>query len=191
MGKFDAYKIQLKSLPEGVREYRFHIDDKFFSEIDGPEVHKGNVDVLLQVNRKRDTFELKFKLDGVAVVPCDRCLDNMETPVNTENTLSVKFGSGYSEEGDVLIVPESEGELNIAWFLYVFVALEIPMKHVHPAGKCNKKMSSVLRKHSGRVAADDSDEDDSTYVEEDDEFYEAASENDPRWDELKKIIDEN
>lgn len=189
MGKFDAYKIQLKNLAEGVCEYRFHIDDKFFGEIDGPEVHKGKVDILLKVNRKRDTFELKFKLTGVAVVPCDRCLEDMETPIDTENTLSVKFGSGYSEEGDVLIIPESEGELNIAWFLYEFVALEIPMKHVHPAGKCNKKMSSVLRKHSSRVA-DDGD-DDAAFVEEDDEFYEAASENDPRWDELKKMIDEN
>lgn len=190
MGKFDAYKIQLKSLPEGVTEYRFHIDDKFFSEIDGPEVHKGNIDVLLQVNRKGDTFEMKFKLGGVAIVPCDRCLDDMETPIETENTLSVKFGSGYSEEGEVLIVPENEGEVNIAWFLYEFVALEIPMKHVHPAGKCNKKMSSVLRKHSSR-AISEGDEDDTAFVAEDDEFYEAASQNDPRWDELKKMIDEN
>lgn len=188
MGKFDAYKIQLKSLPEGIQEYQFHIDDKFFSEIDGPEVHKGRVDVLLQVNRKGDTFEMKFTLGGVAVVPCDRCLDDMEVPVETENTLSVKFGSGYSEEGDVLVVPENEGEVNIAWFLYEFVALEIPMKHVHPAGKCNKKMSSVLRKHSGRTAGEG---DDDAFVAEDDEFYEAASETDPRWDELKKMIDEN
>ena len=40
--------------------------------------------------------------------------------------------SEYAEEGDNLIViPEEEGEINVAWFMYEFVALAIPMKHVH------------------------------------------------------------
>ena len=33
-------------------------------------------------------------------------------------------------------IPEEEGEINIAWFLYEFVVLDIPIKHVHEPGKC-------------------------------------------------------
>lgn len=189
MGKFDAYKLQLKSLTEGVHQYTFCLDDKFFKEIDGPEVHKGKVDVHLSLKRIGGTFELKFNLSGVAMLPCDRCLDDMECPIEAENVLTVKLGKDYSEDGEVLIVPEAEGELNIAWFLYEFVALEIPLKHVHPAGKCNKKMSSVLRQHGSKPAeGDDMGEDDFADADED---FDSASEPDPRWDELKKLMDNN
>ena len=37
--------------------------------------------------------------------------------------------------------------INIAWFLYEFIALNIPMKHVHAPGKCNKGMVGKLSKH--------------------------------------------
>ena len=70
----------------------------------------------------------------------------MDFEVATNEHLYVKFGSEYSEENDdVVIVPEAEGEINIAWFLYEFIALTIPLKHVHPAGKCNKTMSMKLK----------------------------------------------
>ncbi len=56
----------------------------------------------------------------------------------------VKFGHEYAEEGDNLIViPEEEGEINVAWFMYEFVALSIPMKHVHAPGKCNKALLAI------------------------------------------------
>ncbi|MEG1643623.1 MAG: DUF177 domain-containing protein [Bacteroidales bacterium] len=189
MGKFDAYKLQLKNLADGVHEYVFCLDDKFFKEIDGPEVHKGKVDVHLNLKKADETFELKFKLSGAAILPCDRCLDDIECPIEAENILTVKLGKDFSEDGDVLIVPEAEGELNIAWFLYEFVALEIPLKHVHPAGKCNKKMSSVLRQHSGKHA-DDDDAADDDFTDESDDF-DSTSEPDPRWDELNKLMDNN
>ena len=88
----------------------------------------------------------------------------------------------------MVIVPEAEGEINIAWFLYEFIALTIPLKHVHPAGKCNKTMSMKLKKHSAR-SADDEDEDDFDDGSDADDM--TNEETDPRWDELKKLIDNN
>ena len=37
--------------------------------------------------------------------------------------------------------------INVAWFMYEFVALAIPMKHVHAPSKCNKAMTSKMSKH--------------------------------------------
>ena len=189
MGKFNLYKIPLKSLPEGTQNYEYHLDDQFFKNIDGPEVQRGSVDVALSVKRTGGTFELKFAINGIILIPCDRCLDNMDFEVATNEHLFVKFGSEYSEENDdVVIVPEAEGEIDIAWFLYEFIALTIPLKHVHPAGKCNKTMSMKLKKHSAR-SADDEDEDDFDDGSDADDM--TNEETDPRWDELKKLIDNN
>lgn len=156
MGKFTLYKLPLKSLPVGTHHYEYLLDNEFFRNIDGPEVQKGKVSVTLSVKRTADVFELDFVINGVIQVPCDRCLDDLDLEVDTKEKLYVKFGAEYSDENDnVVIVPEAEGEINIAWFLYEFIALTIPLKHVHPAGKCNKSMSAKLRKHTAHSTDDE------------------------------------
>lgn len=137
-------------------------------------------------------FEMNFRINGVVMVPCDRCLDDMEVPIETQNRLSVKFGKEYAEESEeIVVIPEDEGSINLAWFLYEFVALTVPMKHVHPPGKCNKGMSSKLRKHTAKSADDIDNEDDS--FESDDDIVinddDVTDVTDPRWDALKGLID--
>ena len=175
-------------------KYEFVLDNQFFALIDGPEVQKGKVEVALAVKKTSRSFELDFHTEGVVWVPCDRCLDDMEQPVSSTDKLIVKFGHEYAEEGDNLIViPEEEGEINVAWFMYEFVALAVPMKHVHPVGKCNKSMTGKLNKHLRTT----SDEDEGVFTsEEDEELSNEGDEKDetqidPRWNELKKILDNN
>ena len=189
MGKFGIYNIDLKELAPGVHDFEFLLDNKFFADIDGTEVQKGKIKASVSVKSGAMMFELSSHLEGVAIVPCDRCLDDMEVPVDTHNRLVVKFGKEYSEEGDdIVIVPEEEGEINIAWFLYEFVALAIPMKHVHAPGKCNKTMAAKLRQHSSR-RVDEEDDLDDEMSESDTQFEDDKNYTDPRWDALKGLIE--
>ena len=182
-------------MPIGTQDFEYVLDNEFFKNIEGEDVQKGKVNVKLTVKRTAASFELNFDLEGVIQIPCDRCLDDMDHEVKTHETLFVKFGSEYSEESDnVVVIPESDGELNIAWFLYEFVALTIPLKHVHPAWKCNKSMSAKLRKHTARSLDDGDDEALDAFDDEDIADVvpdEGETMTDPRWDELKKIIDNN
>ena len=174
--------------------YEFALDNLFFANIDGPEVQKGKVNVVLVVKKTSRAFELNFQTDGIVWVPCDRCLDDMEQPISSTDKLLVKFGHEYAEEGDNLIViPEEEGEINVAWFIYEFIALSVPMKHVHAPGKCNKAMNSKLNKHLRTTPDDEMSEDTFAPEEESELMNEETTEMpvDPRWDELKKILDNN
>ncbi len=174
-------------------KYEFLLDNLFFVHIDGPEVQKGKVNVELTVKKTSRAFELSFQTEGIVWVPCDRCLDEMEQPVTSSDKLMVKFGHEYTEEGDNLIViPEEEGEINVAWFMYEFIALAIPMKHVHAPGKCNKTMTGKLSKHL-RTTNDEEGEEESFAGGEDIVIEETDTEEqiDPRWNDLKKILDNN
>lgn len=190
MGKFKLYSVDLKNLSPGVHEFEYLLENKFFVDIDGDQVQKGKVKVNLTVKRSLVAFDMSFQLEGVVMVPCDRCLDEMELPIDTHNRLVVKFGKDYAEESDeVVVIPEDEGAINLAWFLYEFIALAIPMKHIHAPGKCNKTMSSKLKKHTTR-SADDEDEfdddmaDDSITMDDD-----SVGTSDPRWDALKGLAE--
>ena len=191
MGKFKSYHVDLKNLTPGIHEFEYLLENKFFVDIDGDQVQKGKVKVFLTVKRSSMMFEINFQIEGVVWVPCDRCLDDMEIPINTHNRLVVKFGKEYAEESDeVVVIPEDEGGINLAWFLYEFIALAIPMKHVHAPGKCNKAMASKLKKHTARSAADVDEEYEDDSVEDDISTEDNAPvATDPRWDGLKVLLE--
>lgn len=172
MGRFDKYNVDLKGLKAEPLVMEFVLDNAFFSEIDGEEFQKGTVKAVVEARKNREVFDFNFEFEGKVVVPCDRCLDDLEIEVSTTSSLRVKFGEDYADDGDIVIVPEQDGDLNIAWYLYEFIALALPMKRVHAPGKCNREMTGKLGKHSHS----ERDEDDDTPVEID-----------PRWESLKNI----
>lgn len=190
MGKFDAYKIPLKSLSPGKHEFTFTLNDKFFKDIDGEEFKKGNINAKVTVKKLVGSFELVFEMDGIVKVPCDRCLDDVEIPVDYNGKLFVKFGKSYSEESeDVIIIPE-EDEINIAWFFYEFAVLSLPMKRVHPPGKCNKTVSGKLKKHAAGDPDEDSDDFEPDFNDISDVDFDISpdeKEIDPRWGKLKDL----
>lgn len=187
MSKFELYNVVLKDLSTDTRVYEYELDDAYFKKIDSEEVQKGNVKAKITVQKKTNSFELNFLLEGVVLIPCNRCLDNMEQPISYKEKLQVKFGDKFSEEDEIVIVPESEGAINIAWFLYEFIVLNIPIKHVHAPGECNKTMVTKLKKHITR-----SKDDDDTDVDfDDDELEIEDTTTDPRWDGLQNILDNN
>lgn len=194
MGKFSLYNIPLRSLSEGKHEFEYSLDKGFFTLIDDgtADVKKGDLKVTVALKKTSVTFELNFTISGTVQVPCDRCLDDITMDVDTKNKLIVKFGKEYSEESDeIVIIPEEDGEINIAWFLYEFIVLSLPAKRVHPSGTCNKAMSSKLNKHRAKSADDESEEDD---LEEDDISLDEddSSSTDSRWDALKNVsVDED
>ena len=167
-------------------EIVYQLDNQFFLDLDAPDVQKGQVNVVLKVRKTSGIYQLDFHTEGKVIVICDRCLDEMEQPIETDDRLKVKLGADFAEIDDMVVVPEEDGYINVAWFIYEFIALSIPMKHVHAPGKCNKDMVNKLSKHL-RVSADDEEDEFDSIVDTDDRPQEI----DPRWNELKKILDNN
>ena len=193
MGKFEKYRIDLKGMKENHAHYDFLLDNAFFAAIDSPELQKGKVTVQVDVKKTAQAFELSFNSQGTVVVLCDRCLDEMDQEICSTDKIFVKFGAEYADEGDnLIIVPEDEGDINVAWIMYEYIALAIPMKHVHAPGKCNKTMSGKLNKYL-RTSADDMDEMEPVDDPAEDESNIVSDEEnekpiDPRWSELQKLL---
>ena len=125
MSKLEQFKLDLKGMAEGDNAFSFTLDDSFFEAVEAPAVHHGHVDETLTVRRNGDVFDLDFHTSGVVTVQCDRCLDDMDQPIESDYHLVAKFGEDYSE-----------------------VELAIPLRHVHAPGKCNPAMMKVLEEHS-------------------------------------------
>ena len=171
MNSLESLKIDLKSLDTEAMEFTCRLDDDFFKAAESDEVKGG--DVLLSVSAHKSVsgmYELDFHAEGTVVVPCDLCLDDMDQPVETDNRLLAKLGEEYSEDDDLVTVEEGSGILNVAWFVYESIALQIPIKHVHAPGKCNRAMIDMLEEHSATRSSDEEEQN-----------------IDPRWSALLKL----
>ncbi len=195
MSKFKPYNIDLRNIGSNVQVFEYNLDDEYFAKIDSEEVSKGNVKAVVRASKRISTYELEFELEGQIKIPCDRCLDDMEQSIKHAETIAVKLGADYAEEENVVIVPESDSSINIAWFLYEFIILNIPIKHIHPAGECNKTMLDQLKFHLTKRKDVHEDVELLDEEEEDDDFDDEAtvdnSQIDPRWADLQNIKFEN
>ena len=158
MGKFSAYKLQLKSLAPGTHEFEYVLDKQFFANMESADIHDADLKVKLTAVYRGDVYDLTFKITGNVVLLCDRCLDTMDFPIDASYHIMVKYGDDYNDDSDELLeIPQSDAYINVAYMLYDTVALAIPIKHVHPMGKCNRQMSALLKKHRARATGEDAD----------------------------------
>lgn len=157
MGKFTEYKLMLKSLPEGKHSFEYHLDKQFFANMENGEVRDADVRVVLDVNHRGDSYVLSFRLTGALTVGCDRCLDDLAVEIDTDYTLTVKYGEEYNDDSDtLLVIPESENYVNVAYMLYDTAVLALPARRVHERGQCNRAMSAL----NSRYGVSNGDEDD-------------------------------
>lgn len=196
MGKFSEYKIRLKSMPQGTQEFEYHLGKQFFVNMESADIHDADLTVHLTVVHKADIYDMTFVITGTVTLLCDRCLDDLIYPIDARYHVTVKYGEAYNDESDdLLVIPESDSDLNVAYMLYDTVSLSIPIKHVHPHGKCNRAMSQLLKKHRATTPADEDAELEEELIDEMDNMVmedEGDSQpTDPRWNELKKQTDNN
>ncbi len=166
----ERFDIDLKALTESVTALEWTLDNQFFESLEDAQVQGGSLHVSGSIRKAVGFFELSLHTVGTVRIPCDRCLEPMDQPIEADLRLIVKLGSEYQEDDDIITVSEDDGVLHTAWFIYESIALAVPIQHVHQPGDCNDAMMRVLTEHS---AARSSDAD--------------AKEPDPRWDALKKL----
>ena len=171
MCSLELLKIDLKGFKEDQQVLDFNLGDEFFGALDGSQLEHGALHVSVSIRKMTGFFELQFHTEGAVTISCDRCLDDMEQPIVADNTLVVKLGDTYSDEDDTVTIDENEGILDMSWFIYEFIMLAIPIKHVHAPGKCNSAMTQKLEELSGAVRSGE----------------EEAKEVDPRWEALSKL----
>lgn len=193
MGKFTEYKLPLKSMPEGIQDFEYQLGKQFFVNMENPDVRDADIRVSLSVDHHNDAYDLTFHVEGELTVACDRCLDDLILPVDTNYHVVVKYGDGDVEtQDDYIEIPESDNYLNVAYIIHDTVALSIPIKHVHPLGKCNRAMSALLKRHrSTQADTEDADLED-TLIDEIDQIESVPDvPTDSRWDKLKNFNPDN
>ena len=198
MGKFTKFTLPLKSLPKGTHHFEFVPDKKFFEDMESCDIHDASLKCDVEVKYNGDIYDVTFLITGEVTVQCDRCLEEMPWPIDASYHIEVRYGDTFADDSDELIeIPSNMNELNVAYMIYDTVSLAIPIKHVHPLGKCNRQMTAMLRKH--RVASKNDDDaelenDLMAGIDDDDAGGDeegGSAPSDPRWAALQDFAAES
>jgi len=173
----NKYSIAYQGLSEGLHEFNFEIKDTFFEYLEYSEIRKGNLIAQVRLNKLSQLLELTIEISGTVETTCDRCLEEFNLPVSYSGRLFVKFSESEEDlDDDVICISPEDNEINLAHYLYESINISIPLKRVHPDDKngksqCNPEMIKKIKEHQINAPAE--------------------KDVDPRWDELKKLMENN
>ena len=168
--------IQFSGLKSGVYHYDFTLNNRFFSEYKNEKILDANIVFDVKLEKKEQLMMFYFAYSGEVTTMCDRCLGEIKLPVEGEETLCVKFGDNeQSDDEDVVILPENDYKIDLAQWMYEYVAVSIPMQCVHPNdaegnSTCDPEMTKYISEEN---------DGEPTPTNEDDI--------DPRWEALKNL----
>ncbi len=173
MDKLRNYDIVFSGQKNGRHEFQFEIDKTFFQlfdteqEFTEPQV---TVDVVMD---KHSTFlEFDLEISGTVSLVCDITTEEFRHPIENDLRILVKFGEEYDDsEEEVITIPSTDHEFNIAQLIYESVMLAIPMKKISP--NVSEEDLQILDRFRPKEK------------EEDEKIA------DPRWEALKKLKDNN
>lgn len=132
MDILNTYSIPWKGLSNGNHRFDFVMETPFFEAFEETEITNGVVRATIDLQKAASMLVLDVCLEGEVTVPCDRCLADLALPVHYEGQLTVKFSDEISDyDGDIMWIHPSEGELNLAQYLYESIVLSLPYRRIH------------------------------------------------------------
>tara|TARA_R110002049_G_scaffold39134_2_gene120753 strand:+ start:3306 stop:3836 length:531 start_codon:yes stop_codon:yes gene_type:complete len=166
--------IPFSGLKQGKHEFEYTIDNTFFESFEYNEFNGADIKLNVTLNKMSTMMELEMKARGTVNVNCDLTSEAYDQKIKADLELVVKFGDEYNNDNDeILIIPHSEYQINIAQYVYEMLVLSVPLKKVHPGVLDGTLQSEVLDKLEELQPK---------------ETKENKEDIDPRWDALKKLL---
>ena len=172
--KQKEFKIPFSGLKQGKHNFNYQIDNTFFDSFGYDEFNAANINLDVVLNKTSTMLEVDMEASGTVNVNCDITSEPFDQPIDAGLHLVVKFGEEFNDEDiEILILPHREHELNITQYVYEMLVLAVPQKRIHPGIEDGTLESEVLDRLKELQPK---------------EKRSNKEENDPRWDELKKLL---
>ncbi len=176
MNNSEKYSIRILDLKNGSHQFKFSISDDFFDDFKGSEIKKAEIKIELTLEKNERAVRIETQLTGTINTICDRCSDKFDCPVELNEILIAEFGNANSDLSDAdekIIIARDAVILNLKKHFFDYINMSLPVRRVHNEDQngnslCNKEMLDRLENIN--------------------KIPEASKISDPRWDELKKLL---
>ena len=179
MAKKSEYVIGFTGLPDGQHLFSFEIGKTFFEQLDYSEIQDAKLKVKMVLDKNQTMMLASFDIKGKVNIMCDLCTDYFDLTIKGKNEIIYKFSEEDLDDEKIITVKNSETEINVAQPIYEFTALLLPVRRIHPKGKCNQEMLKSIDEYL-MVEIPKNNKPQKVGPSNDEEI-------DPRWAALKKL----
>jgi uncharacterized metal-binding protein YceD (DUF177 family) len=165
--KFADYIIPFSGLKAGEHSFTYQINNLFFEKFDNFDIHDIDLNVTIKMIKSHRLLEFYCFFKGIVTVACDRCLDLLKIPVDTNSKLIVKLEDVEEFDDDIVYLKPDEYEFDISDFVYENIIFSLPSRKVHNEEDCNPEMIKKLEHLIVKNNTHDPD---------------------PRWNQLKNLL---
>jgi uncharacterized protein len=129
MSILDHFSLPYLGMKDGLHRYEFDADDAFFHCFEQSPILSGSVKVLLDVDKKPSLSVLDFEIDGQVRGGCDRCLAEIDIPVEGKYQLHAKIGDPSLNDDEVIYITQDQSKLDLSQSIYEFILISMPMSN--------------------------------------------------------------
>ncbi|MFT5970467.1 MAG: uncharacterized metal-binding protein YceD (DUF177 family) [Flavobacteriales bacterium] len=146
------YNVVFSGLSLGEHSYDYKINRSLFDYFEYSDFEDIHINVHVVLEKQDALIMIHFEINGDVDVNCDRCGDDLTKSLKTENTLVLKFSDHIVDEGDDLItLPNTAYEINLAQYIYEYTALAIPARRVHEEDCMSELSSDVVEEEAENI----------------------------------------
>lgn len=131
MENLKQFSIPIRGLGEGSHRFDFQVDQFFFQHFEQSEIEQGQFNIQIDIYKQAEMFDMNFRIEGKCASSCDRCLADIQLPVQAEYHLVVKRGEDLKPDPEVLYVDLDSSELNLAGTIYEYIHLSLPIQKIY------------------------------------------------------------
>ena len=175
MKPLKQFSIPFTGLKIGQHQFDFEVDNSFFDAFEYSLVKKGNLKVVVELDKQETMLILNFTISGKVDLNCDTCLADYSTPLDIRERQIIKFAEDNLESDDpeIIIMNKKESAIDVSTLIYEYINVSVPYivncGNVGNTPQCDKEMLAKLDSLAVSNKKEDSDN------------------ADPRWEALKNL----
>jgi len=167
------FSVNIIGLSQRSHSFAYAFGDDFFKVYGNSLLESGQFEAQVTLDKHETLIEADFHIQGKAHLVCDRSLEPFDFPVDIRRKILFKYGNEAMElSEEIVLIMREQPTLDLGQYLYELIAVNLPMKRLHPRFGSEEKESEAVRLvYSSQENADDKNEETT----------------DPRWEKLKKL----
>lgn len=163
-----GFSVNIISLSHTVHLFNYEFGDEFLRFYGSDLAPQGSFRADVSLNKHETFIEADFVIKGSVSLVCDRSLESFDHPLELNRRIMFKFGDHDEEITDeIVMINRDSATLELGQYIYEFISLAVPLKKLHPRFGHEDETSGGIIYTSGGD--------------------ESESNEDPRWDILKKL----
>lgn len=147
MEALPEHTIAFSGLKDGTHAFDFVLGPSFFTATGVEDFMGGRANAHVVLEKNSHLLVARIHVEGHIDMLCDHCNAPMQQAIKGDQRQVFKLSPENESDDDELVSIDPDAhEINLTHYIFECISLNLPYRHVHPAGQCDPEVENALNK---------------------------------------------